>query len=376
MASTTKNRTLPPPHLLQRIANNPSQADFEGSFGPLRDTITSYLEQVGLDFGSFDDILDLGCGVGRFMFAFEDHLRPGQTIRGAEVHAECARWCRDNIAFAETAHTSITPPLPYADEQFDLVYALSVFTHLRLDMQFRWAWEVHRVLKPGGVLFVTLHGPTFFPLFHAHRANTTTYEMYGIGEDGFFSYLAFPSGEELDQGQVQVASAHSPGAVKEQFAAFEIVERFPFANLAGGQDLYILRKPLHGRPVAVPAEMSDDCSYVQESKLLGAPEPIELTFSLDGQESFAFHPRVRPDGSYLVDFHVEIQAKSGETLVNETLRLPHDRMFGACHYGKLVVPVPPHRGDATVRLSSTIADRGSLPMLAKPKVEWCFPHFI
>ena len=379
MSLITNSRALPPPHLLQRIANNPSQADFVDSFDRLRETITSYLERSGFDFASFDDILDFGCGVGRFMFAFENHLRPGQTIRGAEVHAECAQWCRDNIPFAETTHTSINPPLPFDDGQFGLVYALSVFTHLRLDMQFRWAWEVHRVLKPGGVLFATIHGPTFFPLFHSFRQHAETYEMYGIGEDGFFSYVVFPSPEELDQGQVHVASAHSPGVIEEQFAAFEIVKRFPFSDMAGGQDLYILRKPLHGRPIALPAETTDDCHHVlPEPGPGGAPEAIELTFALDGQKSFTVHPRVRPDGSYWIDFHIEIQAKGegGETLVNQTLRLPRSRMFGASHYGKLAVPVPTHRGEVTVRLSSTLGERGSLPETVEPMIEWCFPHFV
>lgn len=377
MSSITNERALPPPHLLQRIANNPSQADFADSFDRLRKIIISHLKRAGFDFASFDDILDFGCGVGRFMFAFENHLRPGQRIWGAEVHAECAQWCRDNIPFADTRHTSIDPPLPYEDGQFDLVYALSVFTHLRLDMQFRWAWEVHRVLKPGGVLFATLHGPTFFPLFHTFRDHAVSYEMYGIGEDGFFSYLVFPSAEELDQGQVQVAAAHSPGVAKEQFAAFEIVERLPFSNMAGGQDLYMLRKPLHGRPVAQPAETTNDGCYVlPEPGPDGAPEAIELTFALDGQKSFAVHPRVQPAGSYWVDFHVEIQAREGETLVDQTLRLPRSRNFGASHYGKLAVSVPPHRGEVTARLSSKLAEGDSAPENVEPTIEWCFPHFV
>ena len=376
MSRIATKRTLPPAHLLQRIANNPSAADFEASFDPLQQIIRSYLQQAGFDFSSFDEILDFGCGVGRFMFAFEQHLRPGQKIHGAEVHPECARWCRENIKFAETTHTSIDPPLPYKDQKFDLVYALSVYTHLRLDMQFRWAWEIQLVLKPGGVLFATLHGPTFFPLFHAHRDNAVTYEMYGMGDDGFFSYLVFPSEEGLDQGQVQVASAHSPGVVKEQFAGFEIVERFPFSGLAGGQDLFLFRKPLHGRAVALPAEATADCSYTETPQLLRGSRPVELTFTLDDHDSFMVYPRLQPDAAYWVDFHIQIQTKGGKTLVDQTLRLPHNRNFGASHYGKLAVPVPAHRGEVTVKLSSKVTDRGTLPKDVEPKIEWAFPNFI
>jgi SAM-dependent methyltransferase len=371
MSRKVMNRKLPPPHLLQRIANNPSQSDFEASFDVVRQTVTSYLEQAGLDFASFDDILDFGCGVGRFMFAFEGHLRPGQTIRGCEVHEECARWCRENIDFAETELSSISPPLPYGGREFDLVYALSVYTHLRLDMQFLWAWEIHRVLRPGGVLFATIHGPSFFPLFHTYRDEAKAYEMYGIGEEGIFSYLVFPSQEANDQGQVQVASAHSPAAMDEQFAGFEVVRRFPLSGLAGGQDLYILRKPEHGRSVSLP--IGRELEPVTQSR----PDSgaVEMRFRLDGHRRFAVYPRVQPMGPYQVRFRAEIEA-DGRSLADEVLHPRHGRAFGACHYDRFVVDVPPHVGEATVRLTSTVVDPAAVPKGVKPSVEWCFPNFV
>jgi SAM-dependent methyltransferase len=50
------------------------------------------------------------------------------------------------------------PPLPFADNSLDLIYSMSVFTHLA-DTWSAWLLELHRVLKPGGVLLVTLLGP-------------------------------------------------------------------------------------------------------------------------------------------------------------------------------------------------------------------------
>jgi SAM-dependent methyltransferase len=47
------------------------------------------------------------------------------------------------------------PPLPFESEKFDLVYAVSVFTHID---QFWASWmvELHRVLAPGGFLVATI----------------------------------------------------------------------------------------------------------------------------------------------------------------------------------------------------------------------------
>ncbi len=148
----------PPEHLLQRASGSRSQADFLNSFEHLRYAIKTYLTEAGLDFSRFADILDFGSGVGRFAFAFEPEFRKGQRLWGCDVFEECARWCRDHIDFAETPHTNLDPPLPYGNEHFDLVYALSVFTHLGLDLQFTWVWELHRLLRPGGIVWFASRG--------------------------------------------------------------------------------------------------------------------------------------------------------------------------------------------------------------------------
>jgi predicted SAM-dependent methyltransferase len=43
----------------------------------------------------------------------------------------------------------------------DLVLAPSVFTHIPLDLQASWIRELHRVLRPGGLLLADVAGPAF-----------------------------------------------------------------------------------------------------------------------------------------------------------------------------------------------------------------------
>jgi SAM-dependent methyltransferase len=52
----------------------------------------------------------------------------------------------------------MNPPLPFEDASFDLVYSISVFTHLDEEMQDAWLNELKRVLRPGGILIITVHG--------------------------------------------------------------------------------------------------------------------------------------------------------------------------------------------------------------------------
>jgi len=70
------------------------------------------------------------------------------------------------------------PPLPYAAESFDVIYCLSVFTHLNETMQDAWLAELRRVLQPGGLLILTVHG-------HNAAAILTPAEQLNLESTGF-----------------------------------------------------------------------------------------------------------------------------------------------------------------------------------------------
>src|SRR5262249_60680166 len=63
-----------------------------------------------------------------------------------------------NLPFARYQVNTLQPVLGYDDDAFDLIYALSVFTHLPEPDQLTWMDELHRVLRPGGHLILTTHG--------------------------------------------------------------------------------------------------------------------------------------------------------------------------------------------------------------------------
>ncbi|ABG50673.1 Methyltransferase type 11 [Trichodesmium erythraeum IMS101] len=250
---------IPPNDLLLRISGNPSIKAFISSFDDLRYTVKSYLQTAGFNFNQFEKILDFGCGVGRYLMAFEPELSPNQKLFGCDVFAECAEWCQENIKFATVKNNDIQPPLPFENNQFDLINAISVFTHLSLDLQHLWAWDIYRVLRPGGILFMTLHGPQFFPIVYDvfRSGNSHIAEMYSIGEEGLFLYLDH-QGETDGQGQHTIAAVHTPTAYQEIFSMFKHIKRFPQSNLANGQDLYILQKPISGSLVAQPINIKSE----------------------------------------------------------------------------------------------------------------------
>ncbi len=102
-------------------------------------------------------VLDWGVGCGRVA----RHLAPsfGERFFGCDIDADNIRWCNQHLSGSFKA-SRLEPPLPYPDASFDLIYGVSVFTHLRGPWEVRWLEELHRVLRPGGTLLVTVHGQT------------------------------------------------------------------------------------------------------------------------------------------------------------------------------------------------------------------------
>ena len=104
-------------------------------------------------------VLDFGCGcarVARWWAAGGAH-----RVHGCDLNADAIAWCAANLPNAEFRPNALAPPLPYDDDSFDLLYSISVFTHLPVDVQHLWAAELRRVLRPGGVALLSMHGDLF-----------------------------------------------------------------------------------------------------------------------------------------------------------------------------------------------------------------------
>jgi SAM-dependent methyltransferase len=100
-------------------------------------------------------VLDFGCGAGRAVRHLTEAARTGE-VWGCDIDPACIAWDREHLDPAMSfVVNGEEPPLPFDGETFDLVYALSVFTHI--DRHWAgWLIELHRVLKPGGLLVATI----------------------------------------------------------------------------------------------------------------------------------------------------------------------------------------------------------------------------
>ena len=107
-------------------------------------------------------VLDFGCGCGRIARHWAS--LEGPEFFGCDYNQEFVDWCTSNLPFLTVRSNQLEPPLPYDAECFNLVYAISVFTHLSEPKQSEWMSELRRVLQPGGLLLFTTKGDG-----HAHE---------------------------------------------------------------------------------------------------------------------------------------------------------------------------------------------------------------
>ena len=118
--------------------------------------IREALSRNGAPLEGLGSILDLGCGCGRIMRHWNDLAGP--ALHGCDYNPHLVAWCTEHLPFADFAVNPLEPQLPFEDEQFGLVYAISVFTHLDAPLQVPWIAEVTRVVRPGGWALVTVNG--------------------------------------------------------------------------------------------------------------------------------------------------------------------------------------------------------------------------
>jgi SAM-dependent methyltransferase len=155
---------LPPPGLMARVGqqraadtkdgNELSVEDWYLSFGSkLAESVVEFLPE------DFDlagaRILDFGCGSGRVL----RHLAPyGSELWGCDLDRESIEWLQGNLAGTiEAFENPPEPPIDLPGGHFDLILALSVFTHLVEDWS-DWLLELHRLIRPGGYAVISFIG--------------------------------------------------------------------------------------------------------------------------------------------------------------------------------------------------------------------------
>src|SRR5207249_11300488 len=115
------------------------------------------LKEQGYSWENCNRILDFACGCGRvtrLLLKYADRCE----IAGSDVNNNHIEWLNGNFPFGKFFVNNFTPPTRFEAKYFDLVFCVSLFSHLNESNQFQWLNELLRITRAGGLIIITTHG--------------------------------------------------------------------------------------------------------------------------------------------------------------------------------------------------------------------------
>jgi SAM-dependent methyltransferase len=222
---------IPPARLRVAVSGIADPHDHLDAGRRSAEAIAVLLGRNGREVDSFGSLLDFGCGSGRVARRWAD--LPSTKVHGCDYNADAIAWCQTNLAFGTWAANQLAPPLPYGEQSFELVYALSVFTHFADDLQGRWMAEMWRVLAPGGYLVFTTMGNSF-------RSHLTDQQLVEFDAGELIVHFPNSAGSNM-------CAAYHPTAYIDSLlrgAGLELLDSLPAGEDSPyPQDMWLAAKP-------------------------------------------------------------------------------------------------------------------------------------
>jgi SAM-dependent methyltransferase len=190
----------------------------------------------------YDAILDWGCGCARVTRQFNEldmkywaksNRKTGRII-GVDIDPVNIDWSKDNMKQGEYSLLDLEGfALP--DSDVDMLYGISIMTHLTEHNQLLWLDEIARVTRPGACIVLTTHGE--FAFYRHPRMQATPF----VERFGFFDGIPDAAiGQDRDT--YYRATFHRRDYVRDVWSKhFEILDVIPASN-AMLQDFIVMRR--------------------------------------------------------------------------------------------------------------------------------------
>lgn len=233
------NTPIPPAWMLQAFTGVPDIRGFIQSGPRSMRKIVETANKWGLETKNIKNVLDFGCGCGRILGRWKEHNHV--TMTGCDLHNEAIDWCKQHYKGYNFYNGTELPPSPSKDGTFDLVYAISVLTHLDEEHQNAWLQEWKRVTKPGGIVIATFRGEDFVErVIKAEKRKSMILKeiMHGKG----ISFQERPGWEGVFE-SFYGGTYHSRDYIKKEWGKhFEILEMLDSGEFINRQNAAIMRK--------------------------------------------------------------------------------------------------------------------------------------
>lgn len=191
---------------------------------------------TGKEYNDFSNILDWGCGCGRTTRYFS--MVKNALVTGTDVDGDNIGWCQKNLTFGNFVKIPFSPPTSLPDSSFDMIFGISVFTHLKEKAQFEWLRELNRIACPDAILLMSIHGPD------ATRRSVLAPEHYiPLKVKGFLDTGLNPDLDDILEGMDYYRDIyHLHHYIKTRWSKyFEIIDIIP-GTIGNLQDVVVMKK--------------------------------------------------------------------------------------------------------------------------------------
>jgi len=230
---------LPPARLRERICGSESEPYYwTSAVRSLGEFLDAY--RAHADLASVRALLDWGCGCGR-LTSLSARFLPHAAIHGCDIDEEAIAWCREHLAPSRFRAIPLRPPTDYEDTFLDLVLGYSVCSHLSRADQHAWLEELERLLVPGGLALLSVHG-TFAAGSHHHSPETRAVIAEDLAREGISDRVPDVRLDGVAPEGYYLGVFQTPEWTREHWSRhFEVLEVRERA-MAGYQDLVVLKK--------------------------------------------------------------------------------------------------------------------------------------
>lgn len=152
-AATPDEAQQPPVYLQERVGGSKDFAAIGGNIATLILTYVGKYKRLC----DAEKILDWGCGCGRVITQLVKFVSPDR-LHGCDIDSAAIAWDMENIIGPSFMRVEPYPPTNYASDFFDIVYGISVMTHLEEQTQLQWLEELKRICRPGAILALSVMG--------------------------------------------------------------------------------------------------------------------------------------------------------------------------------------------------------------------------
>lgn len=221
--------SLPPPYLIYESF----QLNYQLYYNDSMDSAEKLLDFLSVHTDLKNKrILDWGCGPGRIIRHLPSLVGPGCEFYGSDYNEKSIEWCKEHLKDINFHHNSLDSALPFPDKFFDIIYGLSVLTHLSEGMHYFWYNELYRLLNNNGIILLTTQGDNY-------KGKLTEKEL-----------LKYNNGDLVVRGNTKeghrtFSAFHPPEAMLRLFENIEILEHIERPSKTDKylpQDVWILKK--------------------------------------------------------------------------------------------------------------------------------------